>query len=218
VGCSAPWRLAPGLRGAAVVSGAILVIVLGQALASGAHANWAVGFVAAGAVVAAVGLAPHPRLAALALGLNAAVALALPVVMVAGFGWRAPSGDLLLKRFVGGQALATRAFEEAATAGVGTIVAADRNILAALTYAARTGGPELRAMPEPAPVPHHYALRYPLAPAADPVLEIAFAGAARPCRDGSAPDERARWRAGPGWAEGREIVARLAPATCWAAN
>lgn len=152
----------PGLRGLVLVTAAPLAIVTAQALQSGANANWAVGAYVAGAVLMAAALAPRPRLAAVAVALNAALALALPVIGTKAQELRR-DGQPLLARYVGNTAFADAALARAGSAAL--IVATDRAILSELTYRARaTDAPvTIRAVPAPdGPTPSHYDMIYPL--------------------------------------------------------
>lgn len=155
-------RWPEGLRGLVPVTAAPLAIVTAQALQSGANANWAVGAYVAGAVLMAATLAPRPRLAAVAVALNAALALALPVIGTQAQELRR-DGQPLLARYVGNTAFADAALARAGTAPL--IVATDRAILSELTYRARaTDAPvTIRAVAAPdGPTPSHYDMIYPL--------------------------------------------------------
>ncbi|WP_134725003.1 ArnT family glycosyltransferase [Paracoccus luteus] len=165
-------RWPPGMRGLAAITAAPLAIVAAQALQSGANANWAVGAYVPGAVLIAAVLAPRPRRAVLAVGLNAAVALALPVIGTRAQEWRR-DGAPVLARYVGNAAAADAMLARARQDGARLIVASDRAVLAQLFWRAHTTAAPvtIRAVPAPGgPVPSHYDLIYPLRGDAGPAL------------------------------------------------
>lgn len=165
-------RWPAGLRGLVALTAAPLAIVAAQAAQSGANANWAVGAYVPGAVLVAALLAPRPRLARLAVALNGAVALALPVIGTRAQDWQR-DGAPVLARYVGNAAVADAVLDRAAQQGAGLIVASDRALLAQLVLrATTTGGPAVvRAVPAPwGPEPSHYDLIYPLRDEPGPAL------------------------------------------------
>ncbi|MDP4033836.1 MAG: glycosyltransferase family 39 protein [Pseudorhodobacter sp.] len=215
-----PGRLLPegAVRGLMPLALPILAIVTLQALFTRALANWGVGFLLAGSIVATIILARHMRgLLVVSLVLGLALALALPVLTVVGLELRLPNGDLALKRYIGRAEISQRVLAIAEAERLETIVAEDRALLADLRYQVRGGGPAIRALAHAARAENHYALLYPLQPAdlESGVLYLAFADDVVPCRAASGPVVLDRWLAGPGWAEGRELVALWVGADCW---
>ncbi|MFD1912811.1 ArnT family glycosyltransferase [Halodurantibacterium flavum] len=195
-----------------------LVAVTVQAFLSRAYANWAVGAYVAGTVLAVDWLAHRaPRLMKLSLILNGFIALAVPIAITQAADLRRPDGELLLRRHLGQAEISARALQATRAAGGDVIVAHDRGLLADLFYRTRKGGPQIFAVPQTDPVPHHYALIYPLPADRDgTVLYLSYARNAIPCTDPDAPvAEVASWTAGTGHAEGQEITLRRVPADCW---
>ncbi len=195
-----------------------LLIVTAQALNSRAYANWAVGAYVAGTIVAVIWLSHRaPRLMALSLVLNGLIALAVPVAAAQAETLRRPDGELLLRRYLGQEAISRTAIEVAAAQGLDVIVAHDRGLLADLFYRTRDGGPHILAVPQRNPVPHHYALIYPIPAGLDgEVLYLTFARDARPCQDPAVPQtEVHRWTPDTGTARGMELSLRRVPASCW---
>lgn len=215
-----PGRLLPqgAARGLVPLALTILAIVTLQALFTRALANWGVGFLLAGSIVATITLARHMRgLLVVSLVGSLALALALPVLPVVGLDLRLPNGNLALKRHIGRAEISQRVLAIAKAESLATIVAEDRALLADLRYQVRGGGPVIRALAHTVRPTNHYALLYPLraADAENGALYLAFADNVLPCRTASVPLELDRWLAGPGWAEGRELVALRVEADCW---
>lgn len=211
-----PWRDDGALRGLLVASAVVLGIVVIQALAGRALANWGVGFVVAGVIVVAARLQRAPLLRGLSLILALAVTLALPAVRVLGTDWRLPEGRLLLERFQGHAEVSQRAIAYAADRGAGTILAAERDLLADLTWQLRQGGgPLVLAAPAPGAPRHHWDLvrRWQPQPG-EAVVLLAKADAPPACANGAAPLHSESWTAGPGFAEGRRFTLSLLPAGC----
>lgn len=195
-----------------------LVVVVVQALMSRAYANWAVGSYVAGTVLAVILLSHRaPRLMAASLVVNGAIALAFPVALIFAADIRGPDGSLIMRRHIGQEALSRVALETAEAEGFDTIVAHDRGLLADLFYRTRDGGPQIRSVPLRNPVPHHYAMLYPLAPGHEgDLLYFTFADNARPCDDPDIPQPAIRsWTGGPGTAEGASLSLRRVPSDCW---
>ncbi|MFC7703163.1 ArnT family glycosyltransferase [Plastorhodobacter daqingensis] len=195
-----------------------LTVVLVQALISRAYANWAVGSYVAGVVLAAVWLSHRaPRLMIASLVINGLIALALPVAVTQAETLRRPDGVLLLKRHLGQEAISRRALDAARELGLDVIVAHDRGLLADLFYRTRDGGPSIYSLPLRNPVPHHYALLYPIPPGLDrPMLYLTFSGQARACDDPAVEQrEVLGWTAGPGTAEGQRLSLLQVPPGCW---
>ena len=157
-------RWPEGLRGLIPLTLAPLAIVTAQALQSGANANWAVGAYVAGAVLMAATLAPRPKLALAAVGLNAALALALPVIGTQAQELRR-DGKPLLARYVGNSAVADAVIGLARNTGHDLIVSDDRALLAQLMWRtiSTRSAIAIRAVPaRQGPAPSHYYMIYPL--------------------------------------------------------
>ncbi|GAA0298122.1 ArnT family glycosyltransferase [Rhodovulum strictum] len=190
-----------------------LVIVSGQALLSGAYANWAAAAYLAGSLAVLPWLSPRWRLASFAV--NGTLALALPVLGV--FADKAATGGQpLLQRYLGRDEMTAEIVDTAREAGLDIIVAANRDILADLFYSARDSGLVFHAVPPEGRAPHHYALKHPLPP--DLTGEVLFAtlGAAPACIADTPPlrvilPEQGAWR-------GRPVSLFAVPAECWAAG
>ena len=143
----------------------IVLLVCGQALLSKAYANWAAAAYLAASLVAAPALLRAGRLwigASLAIG--AAFAVILPLATTQASHLSLDGKTLLLGRYVGREAMSTQVFELAEMAGVSTVVADDRDVLADLVY--RVQGQEVSspapegvavfAKPQPGRPPNHY--------------------------------------------------------------
>ncbi|CDN92449.1 ArnT family glycosyltransferase [Agrobacterium tumefaciens] len=199
-------------RAMVALSVPIVLLITAQGLMSRALANWAVGAYAAGVLLAVPVLASRRWLTISTLVLGGIVAIALPVMTIAGTELRLPSGELAMKRYLGRSELVSTGFARAREAGADAIVASDRSILAELFYQLRDEkGIMLRALPETGVPSSHYALLYPLksGEAKTPVF-LAISDALPACLAGEAP--LSRWVAGPGFLEGREIgIWRLLP-------
>lgn len=173
-------------RNAALAAFALpaLAVVSVQALLDKAYANWAVSAYFAGTVLAMAVLASRPRLRLAGVTINAAVAVALPVLTLfpaTQFGARP-----VLFRYLDRAAVSQQVISLAREAGGLPVLATDRDLLADLFYTGRDSGLTFYA-PAPAGKPrNHYEQSYPL-PAAlsGPVLVVASAapacaGAGRP--------------------------------------
>ena len=141
----------------------IIAIVCVQALLSRAYANWAAAAYLAGTVAVLPWLRPGWRAASFVV--NGALAVALPLAGVFADSF-APGGDgrLVAARYVGRAALSRELIALAREAGLDTIVATNRDILADLHYTGRDSGLAFRALPPKGRALHHYALKYPLDP------------------------------------------------------
>ncbi|MGQ2919474.1 MULTISPECIES: ArnT family glycosyltransferase [Rhizobium] len=199
-------------RALVALSVPIVLLITAQGLMSRALANWAVGAYAAGVLLAVPVLASRRWLTVSTLVLGGIVAIALPMMTIAGTELRLPSGELAMKRYLGRSELVSTGFARAQEAGADAIVASDRSILAELFYQLRDEKQVLlRALPETGVPSSHYALLYPLktGEAKNPVY-LAIADAPPSCLAGETP--LSRWVAGPGFLEGREIgIWRLPP-------
>ena len=145
------WGLArlPGetKRYLAAMSLPIFAVVCGQALLSGANANWAASAHLAALVLAATVLAERPRWLAVGLGINLFLTAALPVAAIFADSWRFGSDNLVLHRYVGQSALSLRAADVAGAEGLDTIVSDNRAMLADLFYTLRDTGLGIYAEP-----------------------------------------------------------------------
>ncbi|WBU63448.1 glycosyltransferase family 39 protein [Paracoccus aerodenitrificans] len=199
-------------RGTAVIALTVLGIVTAQALFSHALANWAVGFTLPGCLVAAQWLSGRRRVLAASLAFGLAVAVALPLVTAFGTGWRLGEDRLALARYLGHDVFAAPVLEAAKQAGAGAIIADGRDMLAALSWAARKDGPEVLARPDPGPARHHWDLKAPLPdPAPWPVLLVYEPANPPPaCGDILRPPRPE----GPGFLQGHQIGLALLPEGC----
>ncbi|MBY6155022.1 glycosyltransferase family 39 protein [Vannielia litorea] len=142
----------------------ILALVCGQALLSKAYANWAAAAYLAGttaAVIVVRGWGRWAMGASLALGTGFAVVLVGATVFAASL--RLGDGPLLMERYLGRIDMSAEIAARAETAGVTTIVADDRDVLADLFYRIRGRGVEGQiigleayARPELGRPPNHY--------------------------------------------------------------
>ncbi|MBD3763180.1 MAG: glycosyltransferase family 39 protein [Rhodobacterales bacterium] len=153
-------RTPPALRRLLPFSLPAFVIVCGQALAERAYANWAASAWLAGTVVAVGVLLARPRLLALAVGVNAAVALALPVLTV--FPGLAVNGTPVLERYLGRRDLSLQILDAARATGQGVIVADKRDVLADLFHTGRDSGLSIHARPPTGRPMNHYEQAHPL--------------------------------------------------------
>ncbi len=203
-------RPAVGLRGAAVAAVTILGIVVAQALFSRALANWAVGFVVPGVVVAVAVLARRPALMALSLAVGLAVAVALPLATLWGTEWRLGAGKpLALSRYLGHRDLAQRALSAAQGAGAAVIVADDRALLADLSRYGHDQTIAVHAAPWPGVPRHHWDLARPLpVGTTEPLAWLTLTPVPACARIAD------QWIAGPGFAEGETVSLALADRAC----
>jgi 4-amino-4-deoxy-L-arabinose transferase-like glycosyltransferase len=150
----------PATRVLAVLAVLPLAVVSVQALLDEANANWAFAGWLPGVVLAFVWLSARPRLAALAMAINAAVCLALPVLTVM------PevriAGRLPLERYIGRAEVSRAALAEAQAAGAAAVVSPRRDVLADLLYTGRDAGVPVYAEPHAGRARHYYDQRFPL--------------------------------------------------------
>ncbi|CUX37450.1 MULTISPECIES: glycosyltransferase family 39 protein [Agrobacterium] len=201
-------------RALVALSVPIVLLITAQGLMSRALANWAVGAYAAGVLLAVPVLAARRWLIVSTLALGGIVAIALPLMTIAGTELRLPKGELAMARYLGRSELVSTGLSRAREAGADAIVANDRSILAELFYQLRDEKQVLtRALPETGVPSSHYALLYPLksGEAKNPLF-LASADGLPACLAGEAPV--ARWTAGPGFLEGREIGLWRLPPQC----
>lgn len=167
------WRRAePVGRSLVAFSLPVLLIVCLEAFLNRAYANWAVAAYFAGTLLAVTWLLGRSQwLLWLSLAANGAVAILLPVLTILA-PWPEKGGRPLLHRYLGRAELSRQIIAAAGQQGVGTVVAADRDVLADLFHTGRESGLQFRA---PAPVgrPHnYYEQTFPLPPGAGPVLYV----------------------------------------------
>ncbi len=207
-------RRGTAAAGLAVLAAAPLVIVLGQALSGKALANWAVLYLLPGAILAMDPLAARPLLRRLSFGIGLVVSLALPLAMVAGPALRLPGDRPALARYLGHEALAAPILSAAEAAGVRTLVATDRDLLADLTWFARDSSLAVRALPPQGTAQNHWELAFPFRPAPGdgPALLVLREGGVQPC-PAAAP--ALQLTAGEGFAAGDVILAiPISAGTC----
>jgi 4-amino-4-deoxy-L-arabinose transferase-like glycosyltransferase len=185
-----------------------LLVVCAQALIDKAYANWAVSAYFAGTILAMAVLAGVPRLRRWALGVNAALCIALPLLTLL------PQLTLndrpLLARYLGRADLSQQIIALARAEGNLPIVAVDRGVLADLFYTGRDAGLVIYSTPPNGKPDNHYQQRY--------AMPQDLSGRALLVAD-TAPD-----CAGPGVAldveggayDGLGLKSFIAPATCLA--
>ncbi|MDS9467694.1 glycosyltransferase family 39 protein [Paracoccus sp. MBLB3053] len=144
-----------------MLAAASLLIVLCQALAGKALANWAVLYIVPGSILAAGLLADRPRLWLVSLTFGLAISLALPLAKVAATGLRLLDGRLAMARYLGHEPLADWVLNGADRVGARILVAADRDILADLTWFGTPRGYEVRAVPPKFAPANHWQLSHP---------------------------------------------------------
>ncbi len=137
-----------------------LLAVSVQSLLDRTNANWAVAAYFAGLPLAMAVLADAPRWRAAGLAVNAAIALALPVLTLMP---HLALGDApLLKRYLGREALSLEVIALAKAHGNAPVYAEERDVLADLFYTGRDADLAFYAR-NPQGVPKsHYEQRYPL--------------------------------------------------------
>ncbi|MDZ7926842.1 MAG: glycosyltransferase family 39 protein [Agrobacterium sp.] len=201
-------------RALVALSVPIVLLITAQGLMSRALANWAVGAYAAGVLLAVPIIASRRWLTVSSLVLGGIVAVALPLMTIAGTQLLLPNGELAMKRYLGSSELVSTALTRAREAGADAIIAADRSILAELFYQLRDEKQVLlRALPETGVPSSHYALLYPLksGEANNPVF-LARSDGLPGCLNGTAP--LSTWIGGPGSFEGKEIGLWRLPPHC----
>ena len=160
----------------AFVLPAILVVCV-QALIDKAYANWAVSAYFAGTILAMVVLAGVPRLRALAVAVNVALCIALPVLTL--LPHLAVNDRPLLARYLGRADLSQQVIALSKAEGNLPIVAGDRGVLADLFYTGRDSDIPMYSTRTNGRPDNHYQQRYPLPDGiTSPVLLIASAAPA----------------------------------------
>lgn len=178
------WRhLDTGLRRLLIFSLPIVAIVCVQALLSRAYANWAASAYLAGTLAVIPWLLRNHRAWLIAgFAINGALSLILPLATTVPELLQR-NGQPLLNRYIGRTEMTQDILQTAETAGLSTIVAADRDILADLFYTARNSDIRIFALSPQGRAPHHYALRYPYRATDEMIMIIARANEPAPCAD-----------------------------------
>ena len=194
----------------------IILLICVQAILSRAYANWAAPAYVAAIILTAPSLWGHARRVYwIALAVNLAIALALPVASTQTASWT--MGDrLVLGRYTDRAATSQRIFDTARDAGLTDIVSAQRDLLADLFHSAK--GTEFRifAVPPQGHVPHYYAQRHPYPPdQSTPVLLAAFAIKPFACPTGAEAAQIAQWQPGPGAYRGKTLTLYRVDPGCW---
>jgi len=195
----------------------ILLLMIGQALLSRAYGNWAVtAYPAAILLIVPVLWWKARPVFWTGLAVNLALVVALPVVATQVTEWRAGEEDrLLLRRYVGREALSARIFEEARARSAVDVVAWDRDVLSDLFYRAPgVGDLEVFAAPVDGYVPHYYAQKHTYPEGrSGPVMFFTFG---RDVPDCAAEVPDVSWAVTEGAYRGREMKGYLVPSACWA--
>ena len=159
----ASWRRrSPALRALLVFSLPILALICAQAAVSRAYANWAAPAYLAGSVAVALHLSASARGWLVAgLAFNAAIALAIPAIVMRPDLAPEPVRAAVMDRYTGRTALSRAILDAARAEGLGTVVADDRDVLADLFHTGRDDPIRVRAAPHEGRPPHHYAMAYP---------------------------------------------------------
>ncbi len=189
-----------------------LLAVATLAMASRVNANWAVAAFAAGTIVAAGVLAPRRRWLVAAILVNGAATLAIPLAAAFAPALVTPGGDVLLHRYLGRADVSLEIADAARFAGLGTIVAGNRDILADLFYTLRAEPIRIYAFDRGGFPDHFYEATRPVPPElSGDVLAVTFAPF--PC---PGTEALGTLRSDAGAYRGRTIWLTRAPARCLA--
>ena len=140
----------------------VLVLICAQAAVSRAYANWAAAAYLAGTVAVVVHLLDRaPGWLAAGAALNAAVAVAIPLIVTNPGLAPEPVRAAVMDRYLGRVKLSRAILATARAEGLGTVVADNRDVLADLFHTGRDAGVAIRAAPFEGRPPHHYAMTYP---------------------------------------------------------
>lgn len=173
----------PSRAALTVFSLPVLLIVCGQALMSRAYANWAVATYFAGLLIAVPLLLSRARwLLSASFVVNGAVCILLPVLTILA-PWPLSKGEPLLARYLGQSTLSHEIIAAAKEAGVTTVAATDRGVLADLFYTGRDSGLTFRVPQSGRRPDSYYEQTYPLPEGAGQVL---FVGETAPACGGVA--------------------------------
>lgn len=206
-------HLSATLRGLVAASGAILLIVVGQAMMGKALANWAVGFGIAASLVFASKTVARPWLAGTSLAIGGFLAIALPVLTV--WGTEVRAGDrLVLGRYLGQDDLVARAIARAGETGAKMLASDHRDILSALSWQGRAARINVHALAHDGPPRNYWEMSRPLPDARqEAVLVITTQPPLIDCGVDPLP-EMVQQTAGPGFLEGHEIFMTTVSAKC----
>jgi hypothetical protein len=150
------------------------------------------------------------------LGLNLAIALALPVAAIFADSWRIGSGNLVMARWVGPAAVSRWTAEIARAEGLDTVVSDSRPLLADFFYTLRDSGLAIYAQPAEGFPPNHYAQQHPLPPGPGDVLFVTRTSREAECT-GAPFEQVATWTPELGFVT-TEIRAYRVPRACWYPN
>ncbi|MEL6913953.1 MAG: glycosyltransferase family 39 protein [Pseudomonadota bacterium] len=133
-----------------------IAVVTVQAVLSGALANWAAAAYIAAPILAASVLQMRRGLLVASAVYGMAFAAAIPLVFIAPEAVRPGGGAPLANRYLGLHAVSDMAAETAREAGLSTITAAERGLLADLTYTLHGEGFDIRAWGDPSDAPRSW--------------------------------------------------------------
>ena len=189
----------------------IVALLCLQALIAGAYANWAVAAYAAGTAAVLPWLTRRWRVASFTI--NGALCLALPLAGIMA-DRLSIGGELVMGRYIGRAEMSREIIAGARAAGLSTIVARDRDVLADLFYTGRDSGLDVRAVPPSGRARNHYQMSWPLSPRPGRVLYVADRARPPAC----APDARPLATIAPARGEYRDQPKTLyaVPGDCWA--
>ncbi|MWD28395.1 glycosyltransferase family 39 protein [Aquicoccus sp. SCR17] len=192
----------------------IVALICLQALLNEAYVNWAAAAYLAGSALVFAALAGHPRWLSLSFVLNGAFCLVLPLATIWADTLSVDGRTRLLGRYTGQAEMSRTLIEAARQAGISTIVAGDRHLLADLFYTGRDSGLVFRSAPPPGRPMNHYQMSYPLTPADPSPALYATPVEGTPCPEAARPLGEIRPEAGI--YRGRRFRLSLVPSDCWA--
>lgn len=143
------------LKGLAILTLTPLLIIVAQAVNGPVLANWSVLYLVPGAILAATVLVRHRWMAGLSLAFGLAVSIALPLAKAFGTDLQRPDGRPLFARYLGHAELSRWALDLAFAQGADVLIAADRDLLADLSWYATGSDLAIRAVP-PKDLPAHH--------------------------------------------------------------
>jgi len=196
------------------MSAPTLALVTVQALLSKAYANWAVTACVAALMLVVPVLWHRARMLLWAgLALNLAVTAFLPLAATQARVWTTgDNGRLLMRRYVGQQAMSARILEEARQQGITAVVSGNRHLLADLFHEAKGSGIEIFAVPVSGHPPHFYAQEHPYPDDRRAPYLFATLDDAPPC---PGPLPVATWKPGPGIYARNTLSLYLREESCW---
>ncbi len=207
------WRELPsGMRSLILFSVPIILLVCVQAALSRAYANWAAAAYLTGTVAVVLWLLPRSRgWLAVGVGVNAAICIALAVIVTLPPWLPDRVREATMQRYLGRVELTEAIVETARAQGLKTVVASNRDILADLFYTGRDLGIAFRAVPVRGRPPHHYAMSWAFEGGDAPVL---YVGDNAPnCAADAEPV--ARYTPDTGYWSERPKAAWRVPGSCW---